>query len=177
VAYLQRYLGGSIKIAHRVYELVSSNMSLIFLLKSLRSKITVVLPLSARIKRISELFLMKLLQDFVKSFIFWFIKLLGEDKDGRLLMVRMNLFLSSVSISNLLVFNWYQKPMFSGRYLNYFSQHPFSQKRDTIMGMINRALLLSHPRFQQENLHFKINILLNNDLIYPLKFIFDTINT
>jgi len=41
--------------------------------------------------------------------------------------------------------------------------------------MVDRALLLSHARFQRENLIFIINVLLNND--YPLKFIFDTINT
>jgi len=41
--------------------------------------------------------------------------------------------------------------------------------------MSDKALLLSHPRFQRENLIFIINVLLNND--YPLKFIFDTINT
>jgi len=41
--------------------------------------------------------------------------------------------------------------------------------------MIDRALLLSHPRFQRDNLIFIINVLLNND--YPLRFIFDTINT
>jgi len=74
-----------------------------------------------------------------------------------------------------LEFNWYHKPTFSGRYLNYFSQHPLSQKRGTIMGMVDRAILLSDPKFQHDNLCFIINVLLNND--YPLKFIFDTINT
>jgi len=41
--------------------------------------------------------------------------------------------------------------------------------------MVDRALLLSHPRFQCDNLIFIIKVLLNNN--YPLKFIFDTINT
>jgi len=75
---------------------------------------------------------------------------------------------------NYLEFNWYHKPTFSGRYLNYLSQHPVSQKRGTIIGMTERALLLSHSRFQRDNLIFIIKVLLNND--YPLKFIFDTIN-
>jgi len=43
------------------------------------------------------------------------------------------------------------------------------------MGMVDRAILLSDPKFQQENLHFIINVLLNND--YPLNFIFDMVNT
>jgi len=30
--------------------------------------------------------------------------------------------------NNNLEFNWYQTPTFSGRYLNYFSQHPLFQK-------------------------------------------------
>jgi len=77
--------------------------------------------------------------------------------------------------NNRLEFNWYHKPTFSGRYLNYLSQHPISQKRGTIYGMVDRALRLSHPRFQRDNLIFTINVLLNND--YPIRFIFDTINT
>jgi len=31
--------------------------------------------------------------------------------------------------NNHLEFNWYHKPTFSGRYLNYLSQHPVSQKK------------------------------------------------
>jgi len=76
---------------------------------------------------------------------------------------------------NYLEFNWYHKPTFLERYLNYLSQHPVSQKRGIIIGQVDRALLFSHPRFQRENLIFIINVLLNND--YSLKFIFDTINT
>jgi len=39
------------------------------------------------------------------------------------------------------------------------------------MGMVDRAILLSDPKFQEDNLHFLIKILLNND--YPLNLIFD----
>jgi len=45
-----------------------------------------------------------------------------------------------------------------------------SQKRGTIMGLVDRAFLLSHSEFYQKNLEFIIGILLNND--YPLNFIF-----
>jgi len=41
--------------------------------------------------------------------------------------------------------------------------------------MVDRAILLSDPKFQHDNLCFIINVLLNND--YPLSFIFDTVNT
>jgi len=60
---------------------------------------------------------------------------------------------------NNLEFDCYHKPMFSERYLNYLSQHPLSQKRCSIIGMVDRALLLSHPRFQRDNLQFIINVL------------------
>jgi hypothetical protein len=77
--------------------------------------------------------------------------------------------------NNGLEFDWFHKPTFSGRYLNFMSQHPVSQKRGTIMGMVDRAFLLSHPRYHQKNIKFIIDTLLSND--YPLTFIFDTINT
>jgi len=41
--------------------------------------------------------------------------------------------------NNHLEFNWYHKPTFSGRYLNYLSQHPISQKKGTIIGMVDRV--------------------------------------
>jgi len=42
------------------------------------------------------------------------------------------------------------------------------------MSMIDRAMLLSHPRYHNKNINFIINTFLQND--YPLHFIFDTIN-
>jgi len=43
------------------------------------------------------------------------------------------------------------------------------------MRMVDKTFFLSHPRFHLENLKYIIILLLEND--YPLKFIFDTINT
>ena len=71
-------------------------------------------------------------------------------------------------------FDWYRKPTFSGRFLNFNSNHPMSQKRGTILSLIDRAFLLSDFKFHTQNLTFIINILLDND--YPLIFIFDTVN-
>jgi len=42
------------------------------------------------------------------------------------------------------------------------------------MSMIDRAFLLSHPRYCMKNLNFIINTFLLND--FPLDFIFNTIN-
>ncbi|KYN09399.1 hypothetical protein ALC57_18504 [Trachymyrmex cornetzi] len=69
-----------------------------------------------------------------------------------------------------LIHNWYHKPTFSGRYLNFFSRHPLCQK---VVGLIDRVLLLSHPSYHQENFELIIKILLNNG--YPLKLIFSEI--
>jgi len=71
-------------------------------------------------------------------------------------------------------FDWYRKPTFSGRFLNFNSNHPMAQKRGTILSLVDRAFLLSDFRFHTRNLTFIINILLDND--YLLSFIFDTVN-
>jgi len=81
-----------------------------------------------------------------------------------------------IKVYNSFEFNWYHKPIFSGRYLNFPSQHPLFQKRKTILSIVDRVFLLSYPKFHPENLRFVIKVLLNNN--YPLlKFIFNTINT
>jgi len=42
-----------------------------------------------------------------------------------------------------LMFSWYQKPTFSGRFLNFHSYHSFSHKKGTIISLIDRIVLLS----------------------------------
>jgi len=88
---------------------------------------------------------------------------------------RLN-FLDVTVIRNneLIEFNWYHKPTFSGRYLNFWSQHPISQKINTIAGLIDRIVLFSNFKFHLDNLCFIIKVLLEND--YPLNFVFENIN-
>ncbi|XP_071571138.1 uncharacterized protein [Temnothorax nylanderi] len=43
------------------------------------------------------------------------------------------------------IFNWYHKPTFSGRYLNYHSHHPISHKRGVIYGLVDKIVSVSHP--------------------------------
>jgi len=50
-----------------------------------------------------------------------------------------------------IIFYLHKKPTFSGRYLNFYS-HPVSHKRGIIFGMIDKIILLFHPRFHQKNL-------------------------
>jgi len=70
-------------------------------------------------------------------------------------------------------FDWYRKPTFSGRVLNFLSHHPVTQKRGVLISMIDRAFLLSHPKHHNDNLNFIIETFIKNN--YPLQFIFDTI--
>ncbi|XP_071578466.1 uncharacterized protein [Temnothorax nylanderi] len=89
---------------------------------------------------------------------------IGEDDKLNFLEITMML------NNNRLTFDWFHKPTFSGRYLNFMSQHPVCQKRGTAIGLIDRAFLLSHPSLHAKNLSLVIGILLNN--CYPLEFIY-----
>ena len=74
-----------------------------------------------------------------------------------------------------IITNWYQKPTFSGRYLNFNSHHPLSNKIAIIYCLVDRAINLSHKKFHKDNIIFIKNVLkLNN---YPLELIEFHINT
>jgi len=75
--------------------------------------------------------------------------------------------------NNSLIFNWFRKPTFSGRFLNFYSHHPFNHKRGTMYSLIDRVIRLSHPEFHKTNFDFIINVLLDNG--YPLDMIFSAI--
>jgi len=70
--------------------------------------------------------------------------------------------------------DWYHKETFSGRLLSFYSNHPICQKIGTIFNLIDRAVLLSHPRYHQKNIELCIKLLLNNG--YPLDLVFEKIN-
>ena len=77
----------------------------------------------------------------------------------------------SIGVHNdTLILNWYHKPTYSGRYLSFLSGHPIHQKIGMMYSLFDRAILLSHPSFYQQNLKFIIDILLNNG--YPIDLIF-----
>ncbi|XP_024891588.1 uncharacterized protein LOC112467272 [Temnothorax curvispinosus] len=75
-----------------------------------------------------------------------------------------------IAANERLIFDWYHKPTFSGRYLSFFSSRPNGQKRGVAMGLIDRAFRLSHTSFHQKNLSLAITLLLENG--YPLDFVF-----
>jgi len=49
--------------------------------------------------------------------------------------------------NGILFIDWFRKDTCSGRYLHYYSGHPIYHKIGTIYGLVDRALLLSHPVF------------------------------
>lgn len=67
--------------------------------------------------------------------------------------------------TNSIILNWYQKPASSGRFLNYFSNHPINQKINTILAMKNRITHISNSIFINDNLKKLKNLFLNNG--YP----------
>ena len=79
-----------------------------------------------------------------------------------------------IRTNNFLTIDWYHKDTFSGRYLSYYSSHPQCHKIGTIYGLVDRAVLLSAPRFHQKNLEMVIQLLRDNG--YPLELIFNKIN-
>jgi len=73
-----------------------------------------------------------------------------------------------------LLTNWYRKPTYSGRCINFLSSHPEQHKINTITNLVDQAILLSDETFHESNLVTIKNILLNN--CYPIKLINRKIN-
>jgi len=72
-----------------------------------------------------------------------------------------------------MIFDWYHKPSFSRRLLNFHSQHPITHEKGVVTSLIDKVLSLSHPDFQQKNFTLMTKLLLDN--AYPLEFIFGLI--
>jgi len=77
---------------------------------------------------------------------------------------------TNIRSNKKLEFNWFHKPIFSGRYNSklLLSASFRSEARHS-----HRALLLSHPRYHEKNLCQVMETVLNNN--YPLKFIFEIV--
>lgn len=81
---------------------------------------------------------------------------------------------SIIKNNGRLITNWYRKPTFSGRYINYFSSHPERYKFNIISNLTDRAILLSDTRFHASNIEIVKRILSNNS--YPSSIINKYIN-
>ena len=71
--------------------------------------------------------------------------------------------------NNKIITNWYKKPTFSGRILNFNSNHPLHQKIGMIYNLIDKSILLSDKKFHNNNIQYTQSILQMND--YPRTFI------
>jgi len=81
---------------------------------------------------------------------------------------------SVIRTNDKLITNWFRKSTFSGRYINFHSNHPQIYKLNAISNLVDRAILLSDKRFHEANLNIVKNILINNG--YPVKLINKQIN-
>jgi len=50
-----------------------------------------------------------------------------------------------LTFNNNLEFDWYRKPTFSAKFINFMSSHPPSKKRRVIMNIVDKAILLRIP--------------------------------
>ncbi|XP_044582971.1 uncharacterized protein LOC123263989 [Cotesia glomerata] len=69
---------------------------------------------------------------------------------------------------------WFQKLISSGRLLNFNSHHPLAHKTSVALGLVYRAVTLSHSMYHQENLN-KVRVILKRNN-YPTEFINCCIN-
>jgi len=70
---------------------------------------------------------------------------------------------------NKILTEWYTKNTWSGRYLNFHSQHHISQKKSVVIGLADRALILSDPPYRLNALQKIKEVLMKNS--YPEKLI------
>ena len=72
-------------------------------------------------------------------------------------------------INNKIYTNWYRKPIWSGGYINFFSNHILFHKIVIIYSLTDRAILLSNKCFHIDNLNCVRSTLLKNG--YPLQLL------
>lgn len=73
-----------------------------------------------------------------------------------------------------LITDWYHKPTWSGRYLNFHSHLPLSYKINTISLLTRKVIELSDVKFHQKNYELVRSTLIQNG--YPLHLIQRTMN-
>ena len=84
-----------------------------------------------------------------------------EESEGRISFFDVLITRASDGIKT----NWYHKPTWSGRYLNFNSNHPYKYKINVINNLVDRCISLSHKDFHKENIKIIKSILHKNN--YP----------
>ena len=80
----------------------------------------------------------------------------------------LDLMIHRDSYGNILT-NWHRKPTYSGRVLNYLSNHPMQHKIAIIKNLTDKSIKLADKEFQPNNLKYINEILLLNN--YPQSLI------
>lgn len=65
--------------------------------------------------------------------------------------------------------NWFRKPTWSGRVLNFYSHHSNNQKIAMVYNLVDKAILLADSEYHSENIELVKKTLENN--LYPRDFI------
>ena len=76
--------------------------------------------------------------------------------------------------NNRIIFNWYTKPMSSGRIINFMSTQPMKYKVNTAKNLIDKVIDISDTNFHNENIKIIREILEMNN--FPNKIITDLID-
>ena len=63
---------------------------------------------------------------------------------------------------NTISLDWYRKPTFSGRFLNYYSHHPIATNIGVICKLVDRSMKLADGKFHQKNIKLIKQFLINN---------------
>ena len=77
--------------------------------------------------------------------------------------------LQVINDNNHIITNWYMKPKFSEKFLNFSSSHPKVHKVGMVYNLVDKAIKLSDKRFHNYNLQLVKKFLLSNQ--YPIKFV------
>ena len=75
----------------------------------------------------------------------------GDDRGINFLDVKL------LNDNGSIIFDLYIKPTNSGRFLNFFSNHPIIHKKGVVIGLLDKILFLSHPKFHHINIDSLIN--------------------
>lgn len=87
------------------------------------------------------------------------------EEDGSINFLDMSI----IRDNGKLITNWYRKSSSSDRVLNFRSNHSIQLKRNIVFNLIDRAVLLSHEKYHEDNIRLVKKILINNN--YEKKFI------
>jgi len=69
------------------------------------------------------------------------------ERDGKISFLEISL----IRDNNTVVFDLYHKPTFSGKFLNFYSHHPIAHKRGVVIGLTDKILKLTHPKYHSKN--------------------------